>query len=186
LFFGGRAPSWSHVTWSKILAEHLHDTQDAVFVDYHTGLGKYGVGQVLCSADPHSKSGQIARRTALKIFGDEVQFLQVANARLATNVKAIATPPSGDILNFTIESRKDGRFSGIFLEFGTLGPFAVLEALMAENAMVQLPNPRDTLRAKARLRRAFCPDDRRWQSAVLARALDVTSRAAAALTSRAS
>jgi Protein of unknown function (DUF2817) len=189
LFFGGHAPSWSHVTWSTILAKHLHDTQDAVFIDYHTGLGKYGVGQILCSADPHSESGKIARREAFEIFGDKVKFVQVGNAKLATKVgnpEAVATPPSGDILNFTIESKKDSRFSGVFLEFGTLGRFAVLEALMAENRMVQLPNPDDTLRAKARLRRAFCPDDRRWQSAVWAQAREVTLRAAAALNARAS
>jgi hypothetical protein len=189
LFYGGQAPSWSHVTWSAILSQLLLGTQNAIFIDYHTGLGKYGVGQILCPVDPRREVGRTVRRTLIEIFGDEVKFLQECDPKSSMNPgnrEAVATAPSGDILNFTMNSRDDGCFSGIFLEFGTLGPFAVLEALMADNAARQsLPNPLDMFGAKSRLRCAFFPDDRAWRSAVWARAREVTSRAAAALDARA-
>lgn len=56
---------------------------------------------------------------------DRVCHVQVGGAN-ANDREAVATPPSGDILNFTIESRRDGSFSGMLLEFGTLRPIAAL------------------------------------------------------------
>ena len=190
LFFGGREESWTRQMWSTILNEHLHDAAEAFFIDYHTGLGKYGTGQILCTANPESTAGLIARRTVSGIFGGEVKFLQDAKAGTVRPTKAshseiVATPPSGDILNFTIESRKDGSFSGVFLEFGTLGRFAVLEALMMENATYQRPqNPLDTQASKTKLQKAFYPNDPNWRNAVWKRGLEVTSRVAQALNTR--
>lgn len=190
LFFGGTAASWSRQRWSEILARDLGSVEGAFFIDFHTGLGKNGIGQILSSASPETTAGQAARAKAVEIFGDEVKFLTAENGRphgASKDQEAVATQMTGDILNFTVESRPDGSFSGVYLEFGTLPPFSVLEAMMAENAG-RLGSKDDAAspRGTNRLRSAFYPDDATWRDNVWARGRDVTLRALKALSLEAS
>ena len=45
LFFGGRSPSWSHVTLRHVLREHGARAERLGWIDLHTGLGPSGVGE---------------------------------------------------------------------------------------------------------------------------------------------
>lgn len=177
LFYGGLGKTWSREIWSTILYKHLGGVDRAFFIDYHTGLGKRGTSQILSSIDPTRPAGQIARRMLSGIYGNAARFM-------AEDEKTVAVLPTGDLLNFTIESRPDGSYSGMFLEFGTEGPFSVLEALMAENVSIRTgTDPGAIDAAKQNLRRVFCPDDRTWQREVWRQAYGTTIRAVAAMKS---
>jgi len=92
LFYGGREASWSRGTWEKILATYLSRAKAVFYIDYHTGLGPYGYGQAIYPGSANSPLANEVRRVY-----SEVKFLKTNDA--------VATPPTGDILEFTMISR---------------------------------------------------------------------------------
>jgi hypothetical protein len=100
------------------------------------------------------------------IFGEkEIKYLEEGDA--------VATQSTGDLLTFTL-NKLSGRSVGIGLEFGTLTPFEVLDALIADNWMVrcrQKGHPDGQYVTK--VRRAFVPDDKSWRESVWRRAVEV-------------
>jgi len=47
LFFGGRAPTWSNLIFREILRREAGTARVVAFLDLHTGLGPYGVGEII-------------------------------------------------------------------------------------------------------------------------------------------
>jgi len=54
LFFGGTKPTWSHRTQAAIIADYaLKRRRRIAVIDYHTGLGPHGYGDLLCAHMPN-------------------------------------------------------------------------------------------------------------------------------------
>lgn len=69
MFFGGTQPSEARVILEKIVADFdLESRENVVILDYHTGLGPYGYGELQCE----QPSGQGGYERAIKIFGPSV------------------------------------------------------------------------------------------------------------------
>jgi Protein of unknown function (DUF2817) len=68
LFFGGRAPSWSHKMLRAILTEDLSQVEKLVAIDLHTGLGETGACEMIVDGLPGSPGYLRARA----LWGDPV------------------------------------------------------------------------------------------------------------------
>jgi hypothetical protein len=169
IFFGGHAPTWSNRTLTAIVREHLEDARSIGFLDYHTGLGPYGVGEVI-AALPLASPG--AGRTRA-ILGAEVTSPDDGTSSSA-QLTGVNQP--------AIEAMLDGTaFFGCALEYGTSPVPDVLNALRAD-AWLHTHGDLDSPEAKAikaEVRRAFYPDADDWRRMVWSRAEDVTRRALA-------
>jgi hypothetical protein len=92
----------------------------------------------------------------------------------------IAFEAKGDSITWCCkEVLRDRDYVGIGAEFGTYQVIPVLAALRAENQAHHWgkPDSPSTLRAKARLKEVFVPEDPAWRSATLAKGVELVQRA---------
>ena len=119
LFFGGTCETWSNQTLRRICERYLKGVERVVFVDIHTGLGRFGNGELICRFAPESAT---YRRMAAW-WGDRVipaEVSSVATARL-----------TGTVALGVLRMLAIVEVSPVALEFGTVGPIKVLRALQA-------------------------------------------------------
>ena len=167
LFFGGSAPSWSRGTWDKILAR-LAEKAKVVVVDYHTGLGPRGSGQLISQWGAPFGSGVSGARSAVlaDCFGRDVVVDPDANS--------VSAHLSGDLLTYTAKSGE--HLLPVGLEFGTYPMLKVLNAMIDENWAHHAKDPGIEVYRK-RLVEVFSPDDAAWKRAVFDRANAVSQAA---------
>jgi hypothetical protein len=159
LFYGGTKPTWSRETLTKIFEERLSHAQSVGIIDYHSGLGAWGYGELISTAAKDSPS--LAR--AREWYGARV--LPIG----ASSSAAIG----GDWVGAAPELLKGVKVTGIALEFGTLEVLNVLDALVADNWLhshgaVDSPEGRAI---EAQLRAAFYPDSDIWKGMILGQSL---------------
>jgi hypothetical protein len=69
LFYGGTGPTEARRTLEQIIADHhVAERDEVVIIDYHTGLGPYGYGELECE----QASGISGYERALRIWGPSV------------------------------------------------------------------------------------------------------------------
>jgi hypothetical protein len=165
LFYGGRAPTWSHRTQAAIIADYaLKRRRSVAVLDYHTGLGPHGYGDLLCAHMPDTKSAALSR----KLYGDNLSepFGGTTNA---------GQPAPGARHGFASvlwQKELGGKVSFVGIEYGTYhGLDVVRPALIADHWLhaqgaVRWNSPQ-AKKIKARLRKAFYPDTDAWREAVL-------------------
>ncbi|MDP6829464.1 MAG: M14 family metallopeptidase [Alphaproteobacteria bacterium] len=166
LFFGGQAPTWSRQAIERLAREHLRGRSHVALIDFHTGLGPRGFGELISVDAP---GGPEHLRT-VAWYGDEVRI-----------------PGSGDSVsakvNGTIETGyhallENTESTTIAIEFGTLPPEEVLQALRADNWLylhgdVASPVGREI---KRQVRAAFYGEDSQWNDDVWQRGLDIARK----------
>jgi hypothetical protein len=167
LFYGGAAPSWSRHTWDRILAG-LTGKHKVVIVDYHTGLGPRGSGQLISQWGSTFGSGiSGARSTVLAdCFGRDVVIDPKAHS--------VSAGLSGDLLSYTVHS--GNHLLAVALEFGTYSMLKVLNAMIDENWAHHSKHPAIEM-YRERLVEVFSPDDVWWRRSVYERASDVSQAA---------
>lgn len=74
LFYGGRAPVWSHRTVLEVMTRHCAGVRDVAHLDYHTGLGPYGYA-ILVNGDLDGTEGL---RRALAWYGETVEPIRAS------------------------------------------------------------------------------------------------------------
>ncbi|MFB6418793.1 DUF2817 domain-containing protein [Bradyrhizobium tunisiense] len=110
LFYGGTGPTEARLTLEKIAKDFdVADRGEVVIIDYHTGLGRYGYGELQCE----HPSGISGYERAKKIFGPSVTSPDVGNS------SSVVIPGSQDA--FWQRILRD-RHTYIALEFGTYEP----------------------------------------------------------------
>ena len=168
LFFGGTKPSWSRNTWDRILAG-LAGKHKVMVVDYHTGLGPRGSGQLISQWGSAFGSGYSDWRSTVlaDCFGNDANI----NSEKSNSV---STGLSGDLLSYTLNS--GNHLSAVALEFGTYPMLQVLNALINENWAHHSRDPAAEEYRK-QLVEVFCPDDVSWKQAVYERASAVSQAA---------
>lgn len=171
LHYGGRGPAWSNLRLRSIVLAHGRRAERVVFLGLHTGLGAFGEGE--CILNEPETSGAMKRARAM--WGDRAKTT-VRGASVSphlTGTVELAIPPLLPAATVTAAS----------LEFGTLAPREVFEAMRAEN-WLHHHGGRDHPRAaelKMRLLRAFYPDSDDWKRRVWAQARQVVKQSFAGL-----
>ncbi|KAK6020259.1 hypothetical protein OSTOST_14090 [Ostertagia ostertagi] len=64
IFFGGNAPTWSNRTVRAIAREELSQARRVGIIDFHTGLGPFGHGELICAVSPAARNSASRTRKA--------------------------------------------------------------------------------------------------------------------------
>ena len=107
LHFGGFEPSWSRETSSRLLREHAEKARHVVLIDIHTGLGRYGYGELL-SVDPVDSAGF---RRSRAVFGETVTSMPGGTS--------VATYSAGNVSEGVRRLLPQASVVAHALEFGT-------------------------------------------------------------------
>ena len=171
LFYGGKRPTWSNHTWRRILVEHAGGRRRVGFVDFHTGLGPRGYGELIHLG---GQDDPVYRR-ACDWYGD-----QVTSTTDGTSVSAVI---QGYLANAVDDAAPDAERTSIGLEYGTLPVGDILQALRADN-WLYLHGTVDSAQGreiKAEIRTAFYGEDEAWKEDIWARAVEVYRKTLAGL-----
>ena len=166
-FFGGTEPTWSNRTLRKVLQQHAQQCQRLGWIDVHTGLGPSGHGEriFLDIDDPAS----LARARAW--WGEDVTSIHDGSSSSA---------PLTGLLCFGIrEACAQATYSGIAMEYGTLQPEQVLDALRADHWLHLHPEAdAEVARAiRQTMKDTYYVDDDGWRAAILAQAFEAAYQA---------
>lgn len=162
IFYGGRRPSWSAVTVIDVIKALTAKVSKAAFVDFHTGLGPYGYGELIAAG-----YGAQVRRTFAFYSGYEVTDPEQGTSSSA--------PIQGTLAHGIERALPDVETFFIALEYGTQSMKQVMTALRADNWLYLHGDFADESapQIKKQIRDAFYCDEAEWKNSVYARALDV-------------
>ena len=170
LFYGGTGPSWSRRTIEAFAREHLAHARRIALVDFHTGLGPRGYGEVIGRGGP----GDPQYERTVAWYGADVRSAAVGNS-------------SSVRLNGTIDfgyrrACPEAELTAITLEFGTLPFEAVHQAVRADNWLYAKGGAEASPhfeRIKAEIRAAFYGDDSQWKADIWTRGQEIVEQALA-------
>ena len=172
VFYGGTAPTWSNRTFRAIISNELASARRIGFIDFHTGLGPRGYGELQYEGEPGS--------------AEYLRAQQWYDGEVASAIAGDASSPvvSGHIGLAMYESAPDAEVTVVGLEYGTLPFDRVVEAVRADNWLYAHGEVDSPLGAeiKAAIRDAFYGDDDEWKEAVYDRAVEIYRKTAAGLT----
>jgi hypothetical protein len=160
IFFGGNAATWSNRTVRAVARAELAGTRQVAIIDFHTGLGPFGHGELICAVPPAAKS--FARAKAW--YGDEM-----TSPENGTSTSAVVV---GVMTDAFPQELPDAQVTPIALEYGTYQVPEVLNAVRADNWLhhrgdVASPLGREL---KADMKERFFPSGDKWREMVWARA----------------
>ena len=170
IFYGGRAPVWSHRVLADHVLRHLRHARAVALIDLHTGLGPNGYGEPIAT-----KAQADARAVLQGWYGDELTAPDTGTA--------VAGPITGTVSNGVIEHAPQAVVYPITLEFGTRPRPEVRLALRADNWLRHHGN-RDSAQGreiKAQIRDAFYPDHDDWKESVFDRWIEIARKAVSGL-----
>jgi hypothetical protein len=143
-------------------------------IDFHTGIGRWADYKLLlvkAMEDRRARLTEVFRADKLESASRSTP----ASGRRKTPFEA-----RGDSITWCFKGAlRDHDYVGIGAEFGTYPIISVLAALRAENQAHHWGEPHSpsTVRAKARLKEVFVPEDPAWRSAALAKGVEIVQRA---------
>ena len=167
LFYGGQRESWSNRVFRSVLRQATAQARQLAWIDIHTGLGPYGVGErIFASNDPHTS---LAR--AKQWWGEGVTSV---NTGSSTSI-----PMTGPIQMAVDTECPQVEYTGICLEFGTVPSNTMHQVLRAEQWLQLHPEApvAQAKQIKADLLAAFYPDADDWRERVWAQSLQACQQA---------
>ena len=171
IFFGGAGPTWSNETFRAVLRDYASKAETVGFIDFHSGLGPYGYGELI-------SLGSLDQKTHVhRWFGDEATDPDAGTSSSA--------PVVGTVGHGVADVLKNASIAFIALEYGTRDLTEVLTALRGDNWLYHKGDLDSDLgrQIKADIRDAFYPDEDDWKQKIWTRAVDVTERAVKGLAS---
>jgi Protein of unknown function (DUF2817) len=171
IFYGGQGPTWSRLTQTRIYSEYLARVAKVAIIDFHTGLGPWGLGERIVLAPRPSDGFDRAAR----FYG-----LGVVSPYDGTSSSA---PIVGDGLSASIALLPHAEVTAIALEFGTLPIEDMLDAVRAD-AWLHARGDLQTAQGKgikAQIRAAFYGDAPDWKGMIAGQALLACRQAIAGL-----
>ncbi len=171
LYYGGSFPAWSNRTLTEALPRYLAHQRRVAMVDYHSGLGPFGYGEIISEYE----TGSGGDRRLRAWFGADAK-----STRAGDSVSADLTGTLDAAIPRLLPHAETTAFA---VEYGTIAPMEVFEALRADNWLHLWGDMKsDQARAiKAEIRRAFYPDTDEWKRKVWARSVDVLEKTARGL-----
>src|SRR5229473_2791138 len=160
IFFGGHAPTWSNRTVRAIARAELSATRRVGVIDFHTGLGPFGHGELICAMAPTAKS--CARAKAW--YGEEM-----TSPESGTSTSAVVV---GVMTDAFPQELPDAEVTSIAIEYGTYTVPEVLGAVRADNWLHQRGDLKSALgkTIKADIKERFFPSGDKWREMVWSRA----------------
>ncbi len=160
VFYGGAKPTWSNRTIRAIAREELGRAKRVGLIDYHTGLGPFGHGELICTVPPGAKS--FARAKAW--YGSEM-----TSPEGGTSTSAVV---AGPMLDSFPQELPDAEVTSIAIEYGTYATPEVLGAVRADNWLHQRGdvNSAQGRALKADMKERFFPAGDKWREMVWKRA----------------
>lgn len=173
LFYGGRSPTWSHVTLRHVLREHGAHAQRLAWIDLHTGLGPSGVGERIYAGRPDAAAVDRARTW----WGPKITSIYDGSSSSAQL--------TGLMWSAACDECPQAEYTGIALEYGTVPLRQVLRALRADQWLENHPEHVATRgpAIKRQIRDAFYTDTPAWKQRVVAQALHAAQQGVAGLVS---
>ena len=167
LFFGGTVPAWSNLLIRDVVTRYVVGVPKVVFIDLHTGLGRFGRGEFIMGAPPGSEEYE----RACEWWGDCV--------RSTASGESVSAELAGTLESGIKAMLPDSQFTGGGLEFGTSPLKDVMAALRKENWLWHHGGPghRRAAAIKAALRRALYPDTDEWKDQIWRQARTVINQA---------
>ncbi|MGX9144665.1 DUF2817 domain-containing protein [Mesorhizobium sp. 128a] len=169
VFYGGTKPTEERRTLERIVADFdVADREEVLILDYHTGLGPYGYGELQCELS----SGEGGYQRALAIFGPSV-----------------TSPVRGDSSSVCIPGTQDAFWQGLLgerhtyvgPEFGTFpaprGRAAIGKDLCLFTHQPEAANLELGRQIRSEVKSFFHPEGADWKEMVLWRCHQVQSQA---------
>ena len=140
--------------------EELSAARRVGIIDFHTGLGPFGHGELICAVAPDAKS--FARSRAW--YGDEM-----TSPESGTSTSAVVV---GVMTDCFPQELPDAEVTSIAIEYGTYTVPEVLTAVRADNWLHQRGDLASPLgkTIKADIKERFFPSGDKWREMVWARA----------------
>ncbi|MCA1510388.1 DUF2817 domain-containing protein [Bradyrhizobium sp. NBAIM01] len=165
MFFGGFGPTVARQTLERIVSDYsIASRQLVLVIDYHTGLGPYGYGELQCE----QASGMIGYQRARDIFGHSV-----TSPDLGTSSSLVLNGTQDDYWQRILGDRH----VYVCLEFGTYPPEAARPVLRADHwlyafgkAQIHTDFGREVRRG---VKQHYYPDRPDWKEMVLYRSRQV-------------
>ncbi|MFA6310158.1 MAG: M14 family metallopeptidase [Sterolibacterium sp.] len=165
LFYGGTFPTWSNTTLRGVLRQHAGGARQVAWIDLHTGLGETGAGE-RGFAGRNDDPAALARArewwggngaTPITTFGDGT---------------SVSSPLTGLMWGAAYDECPNAEITAIGIEFGTQPLMQVLQALRAEQWLVNHPQAPAALaiRIKQDLLDAFYVDTPDWKQKIVSHA----------------
>jgi len=172
IFFGGHKPTWSNRTVRALARDHLSAARRVAVIDFHTGLGPFGHGELICAVPPTAKS--FARAKAW--YGDEM-----TSPEGGTSTSAVVV---GIMTDAFPQELPDAEVTAVAVEYGTYPVPEVLDAVRADNWLHQRGDlgSAQGKALKANMKERFFPAGDKWRDMVWARADQTIGWALAGLT----
>jgi len=160
IFYGGKAPTWSNRTIRTIAREELSRARRVGVIDFHTGLGPFGHGELICAVSPTAKS--FARAKAW--YGSDM-----TSPESGTSTSAVVV---GCMTDAFPQELPDAEVTSIAVEYGTYAVPEVLGAVRADNWLHQRGDLASPLgrELKANMKERFFPAGDKWREMVWVRA----------------
>lgn len=175
LFYGGTRPTEARRTLEQLVADYrVADRDNVVIIDYHTGLGPYGYGELQCE----QPSGVTGFQRAAYMFGPSVTSPDLGSS------SSVAIHGSQDEFWQRILGH---RHTYVCLEFGTYTVAPARSALANDHWLfMHRPEEADSelgrqIRNATKLH--FYPQSSDWKEMIISRAHLVHRQAIEALTS---
>ena len=167
LFFGGHFDVWSNKILRQTIERYASGVEQLAFIDFHTGLGRPGHGELILN-DP---KGSPPHQRALAWWGDRVKTTKAS--------ESVSADPVGTLKLAVSEILPNTAVTAGSLEFGTVSSKSVLWALIAENWLYHHGDSDDSRSApiKAAMRRAFYTESDEWKTEVWEQGRKVISQA---------
>jgi hypothetical protein len=174
IFYGGRNPTWSHVTLRHVLQQHATRCARLGWIDLHTGLGPSGVGERIFAC----RDDAAALRRARSWWGDKVTSIYDGSSTSA--------PLQGLMWLTAYQECAQAEYTGIALEYGTLTLMEMIAALRADQWLENHPDAPEAQRVqiKQQTRDAFYVDTDDWKRRIVDQAIDAALGAARGLSVR--
>ena len=171
MYFGGRKEAWSAAMLRDVFREELRDVKKLVVIDFHTGLGAHGHGEMI-SEDMPGSPGYVR---AKNIWGGRVCSSEAG--------ESVSAPLNGTIDKAVPGLLPRAEITFAALEAGTSPARDVFNALRRDNWLhcVAGHGHADAEAIRREIRAAFYPDTADWKLMVWKAAEEVVQQALKAL-----
>jgi hypothetical protein len=171
LFFGGTGPAFARRTLETIFRERLSSARHIGIIDYHTGLGPFGYGEIMMNAP----RGSDKYKRVCSWYGAAVVPVGAEDSASASI--------GGDWISAIDDLAPQAEITAMALEIGTVSALQVLDALRADNWLHAHGTLDSELRApiKQKMLNAFYVDSDIWKGMALGQSLAVCRQALAGL-----